>query len=205
MKKIFFLIAIIIFGCSKPDNAKCYFFGDSHFSRLDANWWFPNATNINLAVGGTRIEQLKAQFENIEDQNACCFVEVGTNNFKSLSYQDEYRESKDSFISQYKAILTDLSLHFQFVYLLSVIPVSEQYNNPDIKNLGLLYDNINKQLDSLTLQLSNVEFIDLSAQISTDEHLLINNLTTDYVHLNNIGYQLLTGKIREKINNYENK
>lgn len=201
------LFLLLMYECRMDfERKEVYYFGDSHFSRMDENWWFPQSINHNLAIPGTLLNEITPQYQSINDSLAICFIQIGTNSIKgAFSSGVDQELLLDSLILGYEALLQDVSAKFKKSYILSVIPVSRNYDNTDTNELGELYGTINESIDSISRGIPNVAYVNVNPiLVNTETYLLEDDLTIDFLHLNNFGYQLMTGEMRKIINEHEN-
>lgn len=199
---LYIISSIILNACISLENEHLvYYFGDSHIARLDADWYFPDSKNVNLSVSGTRIEEIDSQYHHIYDTAAICIVEIGTNNMKhGANFNVDRNVLRNFLITAYADELSKLSEQFKETYMLSVFPVSLRYESDNIVELGKFYSVMNYSIDSLTNQFDNIFFIDVQSGLASSHPLFLDDdLTIDELHLNDMGYKVLAGIIKNEI------
>ena len=183
---------------SIKDNYTNYLFlGDSITEYYDLDKYFPNMPVVNSGiVSNTTEDILDDMKERVYDYNPSkVFLLIGTNDLR-----DE--KSVAEVVDNIKKIIEEIKINKKEaeIYLESIYPVNEKINkrgvegrkNEDIKE-------INKQLKKYAKK-ENITFINIYDKLVDDKGLLNEDYTTDGLHLNDNGYEVITKELKKYLN-----
>lgn len=194
------LITLIFVNCEKinSNRGKILFVGDSHINRWDLNYFFPGFSIENKGIGGATIAELTEMLseEMIEDYDKI-FVEIGTNDIrKGIRGGLTDLEMTEEFTEEYELLAFDLSNIDSEVFFISLIA-------PGRDSLGeranKIYSDLNVVIENIAQNTSNalgIQVFDLTKDV---QGYLKPHFTNDELHLNNIGYEVLSRKISEYV------
>lgn len=134
------------------------------------------------------LDRLKFVFQ-VKPKNV--FLHIGSNDLVLTSHDDH------QIISNIQAIIAELNTKEMHVIVLSITPVLENHpktNQTFIKNrTNIKIDRLNEQIKKLK---GIKHFIDVNPQLKDKNDQLNENYTTDGVHLNQSGYDILMNLIK---------
>ena len=166
-------------------NPELVMFGDSHTA--NANWTslLSGYSVISLGFSGMTSDQLKnlMMIKVLPLKPQFCFIQGGGNDINSRCYDK-------------KIVVANIQEMIDSLQSYSIQPVIQslfnRYNDRDY----------NKQVDSINdlfrqiANKNNVPFLDINSSL-VDKNGLKKELTIDYIHLNNPGYKIWAGKIKD--------
>ena len=167
------------------------FLGDSLTDGCDINKYYPEFLALNRGIGGDRtydvIARLDYSIYDIEPQVVVLLI--GGNNLDTMfdDYEDILKGFKDN-IPNTKVVLVSLT------------PLGEKYQS---KN-NLVKEN-NKIIETYASKYG-YEYVNVFDDLYSKEiDAIYPEYTVDGAHLTDAGYQILTGKIKEKLSSILNK
>ena len=179
------------------------FLGDSLTSMYDVNRFYDSHNVINSGISG---ESTKEVMESLKDRvfiynPSKVFILIGTNDFDEDNH-GEYDE--DTTVNNIKTIIDDIKENRKFseIYVESIYPINNS-DDPKIKHfmVGKRTNedimSLNKRIKSLAKE-EKVKYINVYDKLLSDDGSLNLDYTTDGLHINDTGYEVITGII----NNY---
>lgn len=167
------------------------FLGDSLTDGCDINKYYPEFLALNRGIGGDRtydvIARLDYSIYDLEPQVVVLLI--GGNNLDTMfdDYEDILKGFKDN-IPNTKVVLVSLT------------PLGEKYQS---KN-NLVKEN-NKKIETYASKYG-YEYVNVFDDLYSKEiDAIYPEYTVDGAHLTDAGYQILTGKIKEKLSSILNK
>ena len=179
------------------------FLGDSLTSMYDVNTYFDSHNVINSGISGESTNEVMSSLKDrvFIYNPSKVFLLIGTNDFDEANH-GEYNE--DTTVNNIKTIIEDIKENRKFaeIYVESVYPVNNG-DDPKIKHfmVGRRTNediiSLNKKIKSLTKK-EKVKYINVYDKLIDEEGSLNIDYTTDGLHINDTGYEVITGII----NNY---
>ncbi len=164
------------------------FIGDSQVERCQWHELFENCKLKNRGIGGDNLNGLISRIKNeIDSPPKKIFIQIGINDIIG-------KKTSKYILEKYKILIETINKKASNteIYIISILPAN---------NLIWPYELINnKQIPELNAQLSRLDsivFIDLYSKITDKKGDLEKEFTTDGLHLNHKGYQLLKTLILE--------
>lgn len=151
---------------------------------------------VNLGVSGDKTTDLISRFFSvIREQPKRLIMMIGTNDYLVKQHLWQEYISID-FEALYYALLTLIrdNLNTNDVILLSVLPVS--VGDVDLKQYNSDIDEYNKYIKEKANEFGYT-YIDLNKHFKNDGGVLNYDVTSDGVHLNELGYELYHNLIKE--------
>lgn len=182
-----------------PENI--LFLGDSitYFYKLED--YFPDTNVVNSGIGGNVTDNI---LENMKDRvyqynPSKVFLLIGTNDLNKGA-------SIDKIVSNIEEIIRKIQANRPYceIYLESIYPINKtdndkvdmdmvnKRNNQDIKE-------INNRLEDFCNK-NKITFINMYKELQDDEENLKLEYTNDGLHLSDLGYEIVTKKIKEYLN-----
>jgi len=196
---IVFLLVLTCMSCINAlenESQELLFFGDSHIEYWDVNYHFPAKKTSNFGVAGDRIDNTLEILQSTSIENdALVVLEVGTNDMIGLLNASLTTEEKiDSVMQQYDELLILLANYR--TYMIEVFPLSENFNE---QNTAEEYTKLNAALKSRIDNFPSITLIETNQYLNTEAGDLDKQYLTDEVHLNNLGYDILSNLVRNEI------
>ena len=178
-----------------PDNY--LFLGDSITYYYDLEKHFPDMPVVNSGISSNTTEDILEDMKNrVYDYNPSkVFILIGTNDLRD-------KKTVDEVVTNIKEIIKEIKKNRKNaeIYLESIYPVNEKVNekgvegrkNEDIKE-------INNQLKKYAKE-ENITFINIYDKLVDDEGLLNEEYTTDGLHINENGYEVITKELKKYLN-----
>ncbi len=196
MKKIHIILVLIILNisisCEKQSYTKdVLFLGDSHVFGWDIEYYFPYINYQKIGIGGARISDL---IEYTKDDYKTAVIIAGTNDVVSYfnTKSDGY---KQEFLQDYWSSIKNLDP--AKVIVVSIFPMIEQNSKQGINEI---IDEFNNMLKNMVDTTSNTLYLDVNTSLqSEDGQLDCSYADTKGVHLNNLGYELLSKLVSQKL------
>lgn len=189
------LIFFALVSCSeaRQSNDVFIFFGDSHVANWDLNLWFPFSTNLNYGEAGNRISDLLIRGDEIKasDKNV---IMIGVNDIIMLSSSRADNET---------ILVTNDLINSLFEYtdsdciIMAIMPVTVQFEILRNSNINYLINEVNEHIEE-TCKSKNVVFIDSNTILKKGAGLN-ESFSLDGIHLNNVGYEVISKILRPYI------
>lgn len=188
----FFLFGLC-FSCSHidEDSYTIYFYGDSHVRNWDLDYWFPHFVSINRGIAGYKVTDLVKDLDSAPGSRRKV-VWIGINDILALSAGLERGLLIDSVLYNFKILLDD---GLKDAIVLSICPVSQEFDDRYNHDINLIVDEINKEVRILCGQVS-INYVDIYS-VTMKDFILRDEFTQDGIHLNNLGYEAISKKLRE--------
>lgn len=173
---------------AKPNQT--VFFGDSLIQGYNLARYFPNETFYNCGVNGATTSLLLYLHDYaIKPYHPSRVVLlIGTNDISSTH---KY-ELLDVVYNVYKLIeIMNVRYNIKDIVLVSPLPIDEQLQSTEYKSNQKL-NFLRKEYAKLAKEFDNVRFVDVFPYFMDDHQQLKNELTTDGLHLNDQGYDVLS-------------
>lgn len=190
MRFLIVFYTVFLMSCTKEKNDEMiYFLGDSHISRWDLNYYFPDTKHQNLGKGGLTISQLEDVIINLPNIKKC-IVEIGTNDcLKYLKSNDPIDSAFSKIKQKYIDLFLILREKSEKCYILSLIPI----NKPEFATyINELQIRLNSFLDLEIRKHDNFVFINVYDKLKNSDGFINPNYTLDGIHLNKDGYDLIS-------------
>ena len=187
---IILLIIPIISFVQCTDNEEhiqeLYFVGDSHITRWDLGYYFPNYITHNMGVARSGIEYIESCQGEFSGKN------IGINDIGLIG--TEYTAS--SYAKRYADAIEKLQGKYVFVY--SILPTDIIEGEWSVDYLKLVAE-VNTEIEA-ELKQSEANVIYINAYKDMNKNGSLNpEYSSDGIHLNDYGYEVLTEKIQEKL------
>ena len=187
---IILLIIPIISFVQCTDNEEhiqeLYFVGDSHITRWDLGYYFPNYITHNMGVARSGIEYIESCQGEFSGKNS------GINDIGLIG--TEYTAS--SYAKRYADAIEKLQGKYVFVY--SILPTDIIEGEWSVDYLKLVAE-VNTEIEA-ELKQSEANVIYINAYKDMNKNGSLNpEYSSDGIHLNDYGYEVLTEKIQEKL------
>lgn len=179
------------------------FLGDSLTSMYDVDSYFEAHNVINSGISG---ESTKEVMESLKTRvfiynPSKVFILIGTNDFDEANHGTYDEETT---VNNIKTIIEDIKDNRKFaeIYVESVYPINDG-DDPKIKHF-MVGDRTNERISALNKKIKDlakeekVKYINVYDKLLDEEGSLNLDYTTDGVHINDTGYEVITGII----NNY---
>lgn len=173
------------------------FLGDSITEFYDLDKHFPDMPVVNSGIISNTTEDILNDMKNrVYNYNPSkVFLLIGTNDLRD-------DKSVDEIVTNIKKIIEEIKENRKEaeIYLESIYPVNEKVNkkgvegrkNEDIKE-------INKQIEEYAKN-ENITFINIYDKLVDNEGLLNEDYTTDGLHINDNGYDVITKELKKYLN-----
>lgn len=170
------------------------FLGDSITERYDLEKYFENYSVVNSGVGGNITNDLinDLQHRVYKYNPSTIFLMIGTNDVNQ-------NKSAKNIFENIEKIIKEIQFHLpkSRILVLSILPSSEIWNEHDNNDKRI---EVNKMIKE-RYNTKKVQYIDLYNILKEKESNKINNsYTTDGLHLNEKGYELISKKLKEYMN-----
>lgn len=192
---LFILLALIIMNiiqCSDNDEniQELYFVGDSHITRWDLSFYFPNYITHNKGTAGSGIKYIESFKGKLTGKNVV--IMTGINDIRLIG--KEYTVS--SYAKRYADAIDKLGGQCVFVYSILPIDIIETEWSVDyLKLIPLVNAEIETELKQFE---SKIIYINVYNTMNK-EGILNPQYSSDGIHLNNYGYEVLTEEFQKKI------
>lgn len=190
---LYLAFLFLFFSCQHDEEINIVFWGDSHVRNWDINYWFPASKNTNHGVSGLKTNDLIAisnGFNSKEKQIVWIGINdiIGASNKLSDSIFHSILHNFDSITDKLK--IGDC--------VISILPVTSFYKNESVININKMVVKINDHLKTICIK-KNLIYIDIHSELSNDLYL-DEMYSLDGLHLNNLGYELVSKEVRSNIN-----
>ena len=206
--KFIIIIILIIFGFitlyynNNEDNSfvpeNIVFLGDSITNYYDLDKYYPDNNVVNSGISGNvSLDILSDMYNRVYKYNPSQFFLLnGTN-------QIPMQDSDDKIIDGIKHIIDEIRENRPYakIYVESIYPVNKKINETKVKNR----DNkrivkLNKKIKKLLKNMDYVEYINVYDSLLEGDSLN-EKYTYDGLHLNDIGYEVVTDILKNYIEN----
>jgi len=189
------MFIISILACSEYENKRFIFIGDSHVNLWQTDYYFGNHDLENIGVGGYTISNVIQQIELLETSEMdVAIVEIGYNDISGLGAQNLFvNESVLILKNRFVELFYKLNSLFSEIVVLSVIPHSIEHKGEESLEIT---NNINLEIELMCKEFGFM-YIDISSRLKDDNGMLDLFLTTEGIHLNSKGYDLISQKCYE--------
>lgn len=166
--------------------ADVVFIGDSITIQSDFTEYFPHKTICNLGISRDTIIGIKERLEMVKAVHPKkVFVLIGINSLQDENY--------NSSVVEYEALATELDDVESEIYLISILPVSPEYEKEKCSNnIIIMFNNEVKKI----CKKHNYTYIDLNTQMLLDGYINP-KFTIDGLHLSKAGYDIWAESIRQ--------
>lgn len=192
------LVLIIFSSCSIEQPREIYLWGDSHITRYDTKYWFPDFLSINNGISGLYIDEMKQAMSFTEE--GIVIIQVGTNDILNEILKGRNCEEIIEIVtSKYHLLLEYIEQNSSNKFIItSILPLTETFISSEC-NIADIYYSINKNIQEKTFLYSNIEFVNLYPKLSYENKFLKNQYSYDGIHINKSGYSKITHEIYEKL------
>lgn len=179
-------------SCSTRDDAELCFVGDSLVAGWDVKSGFPTYMVRNDGVSGARLEDILTW--NLDYRNKDVIMLIGTNNLIGDIVNPEFQiRFIADFVEEYRRTIEILAP--RRVFVLSVLPRNLEHD-PSLLNESI--KNLNKALSQMVGSLGYGKFVDVYDDFLYEGKLNM-NYSTDGLHLNDMGYNILNARISREL------
>jgi lysophospholipase L1-like esterase len=172
--------------------AEVVFLGDSITFGGIWHEWFPNVDVVNRGIGGDTTQMVLDRFEQVISlKPKKLFIMIGVNDLnKGLG--------SEVAVANYDVLfnIIDVKLPDTNIYIQSVLPVNDDWNFTDNADIPILNASLKKHAAK-----RGYTYIDLHSKFSDSNGLLIQDLSSDGIHLLGKGYALWHNEIFDFIHN----
>ncbi len=194
--KLFLLLLLALGGCKRQE-AGYVFAGDSHIARWNLHNYFTYSNITNLGLGGDTIKGIQQRLTSNSSTTQTLVIEIGTND--CMKYYNATADTTglfDYFSQRYTPLLNYLTTRYKHIYVIGIIPVASYYNNHKFDLLsGNCYPQLNNWLNSQSSNYPNITYVECNSLLYSNEYILKGEYSTDGLHLNEAGYQLLSNSL----------
>jgi len=173
------------------------FLGDSITEEFNLSYFFPKLSIINRGIGGDSINSVieRINYSAIELKPSTLFLMIGVNDLAS-DFDSEYIKSG------YKKLLSliESGLPDSRIIVQSILPCTSKWGNAMTKQI--------KQTNNFLFELCQtrkIEYLNLFDRFINSDGQLMNELTTDGLHLNTKGYEIWAKILKETFATNETK
>jgi len=189
---MFLFVGLLLMSSCERQEESLLFIGDSLIYEWDILRSFPSSNVVNLGVPGAQIGDI--QTWNIDSRGKTIVLLIGTNNLPHLNLEEPFSNNfTNSFVNSYLDVIQTFNAN-------KIIAISILPRHKDMESK--LY---NKEIEKINEQLANA--------LSFDSHIVFLNAYDlflkegdinlvyfkDGLHLNHLGYELLTQLVKEKL------
>lgn len=167
-----------------------YFVGDSHITRWDLGYYFPNYITHNMGVAGSGIEYIESCQGVFSGKNIVVMSGINDIGLIGTKY------TANSYAKRYADAIEKLQGKCVFVY--SILPTDMVEGEWSISFLKLVAE-VNTEIEA-ELKQSEANVIYINAYKDMNKNGSLNpEYSSDGIHLNDYGYEVLTERIQEKL------
>ncbi|MBE6160643.1 MAG: hypothetical protein E7158_00275 [Firmicutes bacterium] len=196
-------IIIYKYNINKENKDKILFLGDSITERYDLKKYFPNHNIINSGIGGNLTTDILNDLDNrvYTYKPDKIFLLIGTNDIIYSNLSDiDIANNIELIVTSIKKELPKTKIYVESIY-----PVNYKKNNKVYNNALLTKDNNKriKKINKLIQKMCNENkctYIGMYDTLEIFSDTLFNYYTTDGLHINRIGYRIITFKLSKYIN-----
>ena len=192
------LFLIVFSSCSIDHPKEIYLWGDSHITRYDSKYWFPDCQSINNGISGLYIDEMKQAMSFTDDE--IIIIQVGTNDILNEIVKGRNCEEIIELVSNKYHFLLDYieQNSSNKIIITSILPLTDTFISSEC-NIADIYYSINKNIQEKIFLYSNIKFVNLYPQLSYENKFLKNQYSYDGIHINKSGYSKITHEIYEKL------
>lgn len=173
---------------SQVDRADIVFLGDSITHEGMWDEYFPDHVAVNRGVGGDRVQQVVARFDDVARmQPEKLFLMIGVNDLNGGASTDSIVEQYEILFGLFEEYIPDTEIYIQ-----SVLPTNEEWlfsislNDIDILNAFLIS----------AAKERGYEYIDVASLFADDNGYLDPSYSNDGIHLAGKAYTLWANLLR---------
>ncbi len=173
---------------------KIVFAGDSITDGYDVNsyYQYDDKIIVNSGIGGYKTTNILSRFYNVIEQHNAdkLFLLIGTNDLNNKGHDNvsEVVKNTEEILAKTKELSPQTKIYYQTIY--PVIPSDKVglRNNTDIRK-------INEQMRTYC-EANGITYIDVYSVLADEDGNLNKDYTTDGLHLNSSGYDVVTSLLR---------
>jgi len=166
-------------SCSKVDDERMVFVGDSIIERWDVRYYFPTYRTVNYGKGGSGMEHLTSMAQSAHGDIAV--VVSGTN---------EYFKWDDAYAEQYITAIEQLG--GKEVYVFSILP---RHFEQDIEGINQKIKAMNAKLRPM-IEAKGWHYLDVYDQFMAGDDIN-RDLYNDGLHPSDHGYEIMTYELNK--------
>lgn len=171
---LFVSMAYALVACTNDDDVFLTFIGDSLVARWDLQEYFPSSLTENRGVSGSGISYIESCAGQLENHDIV--VLVGTNDCSMM------KRDMEGYADRYVKAVS--ALGGRRVYLFSILPRSSVELNSVIRQM-------NQLIKQRVTDIPGIVYLDAYNYMLREDVLDV-NLSSDGVHVNNYGYDILS-------------
>ena len=196
---IIIIVPIIIYECNihKKNSNKILFLGDSITQRYDFKKYFPKHNIINSGIGGNFttdiLNDLDSRVYKYNPDKVFLLIGINDIKFSDLS-DDEIINNIELITSSIKEELPNVKIYIQSIYPINYDKNKELLSSKDNERI----QNINKEIKNICKD-NNYTYINMYDSLEIFNQLF-KYYTTDGIHINRVGYRVITMKLFRYIN-----
>lgn len=178
-------LIICFYACDSINSSTdIYFIGDSLVARWDIEYFFPGYVVHNMGLSGSGVKWIKQNEGQLSKRTVV--VLTGTNDLKKLD-----RNNLEEYACQYVEAIKGLGA--KRLVLFSILPRND---GNDISDINQLIFELNQLINSKLQKDKTIVYSNVFSVFIRDSSLDM-NLSYDGVHLNQYGYEVLTGEVKK--------
>lgn len=178
----------------KPIDDNFVFLGDSITNGYNVNKYFKDYPVVKSGVNGYTTKDIINNLDNMLYiyNPSKVFLTIGINDIGS-------GKSKEYIINNLEIIIDNIKENRKYteIYIESIYPINSNiYYRNNIKNKDII--KINKSIKELCIK-KNINYIDIYSSLVDNKNNLKRTLTTDGLHLNDSGYEIISKELERYI------
>jgi lysophospholipase L1-like esterase len=182
----------MLLSCDSYVDNKMIIAGDSMAYHLCADDYMFGRVCENVAVNGSLIQDVKKQLYSIkEDEDDVLVVWSGINNFFRCKGDD----CVDEILVLYSELLDEYATHYEKIILVELLPTIATFEDGSVEVVPM----INSRLRLIVDEYENVVLLRHNEALLNIDGSLNETMTTDGLHLNENGNDLVWSELRKLI------
>ena len=189
---IYLLICFMLLSCDSYVDNKMIIAGDSMAYHLCADDYMLGRVCENVAVNGSLIQDVKKQLSRVQsNEGDILVVWSGINNFFRCKGDD----CVDEILVLYSKLLDEYATHYEKIILIELLPTIATFEDGSVDVVPI----INRRLRLIVDEYENVVLLRHNEALLNIDGSLNETMTTDGLHLNENGNDLVWSELRKLI------